>query len=435
MSAHQHELIITLPTLHADQVLAYAKMRGQRFFALRCGRRWGKTDFEATIGCDDAIKGLRVGLFAPDYKRLNETYAKIEEILSPIKKSASQTAGLIKTTTNGLVEFWTLQDESAGRSRKYHTVLIDEAAFAKVNMMDIWQRAIKPTLLDYRGRCIAASNTAGDDPENFFWQICNEARHGFVEYHAPSIKNPYLPADEIERLRLTEHPLVFKQEYEAEFVDWSGVAFFSLDKMLIDGQPVQPPMYMDVVFAVIDTATKTGTGNDGTGCIYFGLSKAVTPQTPLYVLDYELMQIEGSLLENWLPTVFQNLENLAARYKARRGSAGALIEDKSSGMVLLQQAQRRNWPATPIDTKLTAMGKDERAISVSGHHYQGRVKLSPEAFNKTLLYKGTTRNHLISQVTGFRVGDKEAIKAKRPDDLLDCYCYGLSVGLGNAEGW
>jgi len=36
-------------------------------------------------------------------------------------------------------------------------------------------------------------------------------------------------------------------------------------------------------------------------------------------------------------------------------------------------------------------------------------------------------NHFLHQVTTFRIGDKEA--AKRADDLLDCFTYGVAVGL------
>jgi Rhodopirellula transposase DDE domain/WD domain, G-beta repeat len=60
--------------------------------------------------------------------------------------------------------------------------------------------------------------------------------------------------------------------------------------------------------------------------------------------------------------------------RARKGSVGAFIEDKNSGTILLQQAWRRQLLAHAIDSKLTAMGKDERAISVSGYVHRGLVK-------------------------------------------------------------
>ena len=52
-------------------------------------------------------------------------------------------------------------------------------------------------------------------------------------------------------------------------------------------------------------------------------------------------------------------------------------------------------PARPIDFKLTAVGKDERAMSVSGYVHQGRVKYLAPAFHKTTTYKGHSCNHLL----------------------------------------
>ena len=314
----------------------------------------------------------------------------------------------------------------------YHLIVIDEAAFTKAGMLEIWQKNLRPTLLDFAGRAIVCSNTNGVDAENFFWRICNQPEHGFVEYHAPSRSNPYLPREELEKLERENVPLVYQQEYLAEFVDWSGVAFFALGKLLVDAKPVEVPAICDGVFAIVDSATKAGSENDGTGVVYFAVNRHGYG-VPLTVLDWDVTQIEGALLETWLPSVFQNLEAMARQYKARHGNLGVWIEDKSSGMVLIQQALRRNWPARGIDSKLTSVGKDERAISVSGYVYREMVKLARPAYDKVTMYKGVSKNHLVSQVVGFRIGDKEA--AKRADDLLDCFVYGVALSLGNAEGF
>jgi hypothetical protein len=129
--------------------------------------------------------------------------------------------------------------------------------------------------------------------------------------------------------------------------------------------------------------------------------------------------------------VFQNLEVLANDCRARMGSLGAWIEDKGSGMVLLQHAQRRGLRAHSIDSKLTAMGKTERALSASGYVHQGLVKISQHAFDKVVDYKGTTRNHLLSQVLGFRVGNRDQVD----DDALDTVSYGIAIALGNRDGF
>lgn len=127
------------------------------------------------------------------------------------------------------------------------------------------------------------------------------------------------------------------------------------------------------------------------------------------------------------------MEELPKQCRAQMGSLGAMIEDKNSGTILLQQALRRGMAAAAaIDSKLTAMGKDERALSVSGYVYSGKVKYTSHAFNKVREYKRRTKNHLMDQVESFRMGDKNN---NRDDDLLDAFCYGIAISLGNSEGF
>ena len=384
------------------------------------------------IAARSAAYGRKAGIFTPTYKQLQEPYDELLGTLNPIKRRASKTEGTIRTITGGIVDFWTLIDnELAGRGREYDDVCIDEAAFTKNGQMkETWNKSIKPTLLTRKGNVWVFSTPNGNDPENFFYDVCNNPELGFKQFYAPTSSNPFVDPEELEKERLANHPLVFQQEFLAEFVDWSGVQFFDLANMLEDGHAVDYPTRCEGVFAVIDSATKTGKEHDGTGVIYFGFQKFPKPR--LYILDYDLVQIEGALLETWLPTVYQNLEHLVLATGARGGSLGAFIEDKASGMVLLQQARRRGWKAHPLDTAFTALGKDERAISVSGYVYQGLVKFTVKAFDKLVNFKGRQLNHMVSQVSSFRVGDKNA---NRADDLLDCMVYGTAIAFGDKVGF
>ena len=422
---------VVLPTFHPGQERAFKFYLANRFVAMRCGRRWGKTQFGVALSVDRALKGYPVGWFAPEYKFLIEPYAEVTSILGAAITSSSEGKGQVNTVNGGKIDFWSLDNPLAGRGREYKLALIDEAAFAKNQANEQWHRNIRPTLVVPKGSAIVMSNTNGIDSQQFFWQICNEPKHQFIDFHAPSSENPYVPPEELELVRVTNDPLVYRQEYLAEFVDWSGVAFFSLDKMLQDGLPVGPPVRCGAVFAIVDSATKTGRENDGTAVTYFAYDDIVVPgKWPLTILDWDIQQIEGALLETWLPRVFERCEELARQCGARSGSAGALIEDKASGMVLLQQAARKGWPARAIDSKLTSLGKSERAINASGPVFMGRVKMSQHAFDKIVVYKGVSRNHLIAQITGFRLGEAAEVVRKGEDDLLDCFCYGVALSLG-----
>jgi hypothetical protein len=129
---------------------------------------------------------------------------------------------------------------------------------------------------------------------------------------------------------------------------------------------------------------------------------------------------------------FRRLDELSRVCSARAGAIGAWIEDKNSGIVLLQQALNRGLNAHAIESKLTALGKDGRALSVSGYIHREQIKYSEYAFNKTVTYKQKSKNHLVDQVERFRMGDKAHT---REDDLLDTFCYGIALSLGNNEGF
>ena len=85
-----------------------------------------------------------------------------------------------------------------------------------------------------------------------------------------------------------------------------------------------------------------------------------------------------------------------------------------------------------MPAKLTSAGKDARAINASGPVFRGDVKLSRHAYDKIATFKGTTRNHMVSQIAGFRIGDKHA--STRADDLLDTFTYAVAITLGDQEG-
>jgi hypothetical protein len=198
-----------------------------------------------------------------------------------------------------------------------------------------------------------------------------------------------------------------------------------------DYEPVAPPPICDTVFAVIDTAIKTGRDHDGTGVIFVALDAHKRTPHALTILDWDIHQIEGASLQEWLPSVFDRLQALAGECRPIHCSIGAFIEDKGSGMVLLQQAANNGWPAQAIDSKLSAMGKKERALNASEYVNANDVKFARHAYEKTETFKGATKNHLLSQVLRFNMGSKD----NESDDLLDCFSYACMIGLGNPEGF
>jgi hypothetical protein len=413
--------------LHEAQQAIYNQLGPRNL--LRCGRRFGKTTLLETTYGRAATTGKKVGWFANEYKLLRPSFVNLRKALLPLIRHASRNEMIIELHGGGAIEFWTLDNPDAGRSRAYDHVVIDEGSLKTTGLEAIVEQAIMPTLIDTDGTITLAGTPKGVDPESYFYRAATDKSLGYAEFYAPTWRNPNLNQDAVARLKSDHPPLVYQQEFCAEFVDWSGQAFFSLDSLTVNGEPVPEPQICDGVFLVIDTATKTGRENDGTAALWLAYTRWPTPHVVL--LDYDIVQIEGSLLEAWLPTAIETGKVWGTKCRARSGFLGAFIEDAASGTILLQQARRRGLPAQAINSKLTMLGKDERAINVSGYVYRGWVKFGVHCFNKVVTYKGDSANHLRRQVIGYRVGNRD----QKEDDCLDCFCYGVAILCGDAAGF
>lgn len=420
-----NEVEIRIPTMLPWQQEVYET--SQRYNVLRVGRRAGKTALCELLACDYALKGKYVGWFSPSYKLLSEIFNEIREILNPVIESSSKIEGVIRLKNGGRIDFWSIgTDESVARGRKYHRVIIDEMASCGPYTEAIYRRAIRPTLMDYAGDVWVASTPSGMD--NFFHDICVDKNLGFKEFHAPTAINPLIDESEIEELRRTNLPLVFQQEVLADFVSFDGEAIIPLASMLDEnGNAHELPRFFETVFACIDTGLKGTERHDSTGVVYAGLF-----EDTLYLLDYDKIAITGDLMIDWLPSVVAKLEEFSKQTPTIYGVSSIYIEDAAAGVTLLQAAQRRGWNVKPLPTKLSMKSKDERVLLASSYFFQRKVKITPFCYEKTTSWQGRSKNHLISELCGYRLADRDAYK--RADDCADAAVYCTLAGLGNWLG-
>lgn len=234
-----------------------------RFKVASCGRRFGKTLLAMewlTLAPGGAIDGKPVGFFAPTYKLLMEVWSTIERTLRPVTRKANKSEMRIELITGGKVDFWTLEDPDAGRGRKYARLVVDEAAHARL-LKDAWERAIAPTLTDYKGAAWFISTPRG---VNYFHELYSRGLSpggDWASFHLPTTVNPHVSADEIERFRGELPELVFRQEYLAEFVTFG--AGLVKPEHLVDG-PAPPGL--SVVLGV-DLAISEKEGADYTAIV------------------------------------------------------------------------------------------------------------------------------------------------------------------------
>lgn len=220
-------MTITLNEPHPgqQQILNEAK----RFNVLCCGRRWGKSGLAINLLSETALEGYPVGYFTPTYKLLDGTYNECISALEPIIKRKHDHQ-FIELITGGKIEFWSLENELAGRSRKYKRAIVDEGAFVK-NLWKSWTESIRATLTDYKGDGWILSTPRG---KNDFFKMFMRGKQedkGWASWQMSTYSNPYIDNEEIDDAKLDLPEAAFKQEYMAEFLDNTanpfGLAFIN----------------------------------------------------------------------------------------------------------------------------------------------------------------------------------------------------------------
>lgn len=225
------QIDIRLPQLHAGQQAV--DEHPARFKVIACGRRWGKTQHAIDGITERLVDGLTCGYFVPSYKMADEVWRTAKSVLGSLIRDKNETKLRIETYTGGALDFWSMDRLSGetARGRKYHHVVVDEAAHA-YNGREVWNAVIRPMLTDYRGSAYFYSTPNG---LNWFWDIYRAGLDGdrrhqhWQAFHFRTVDNPYIDPDEVEDARHNLPDRLFRQEYLAEFIEDAGGVFRNVD--------------------------------------------------------------------------------------------------------------------------------------------------------------------------------------------------------------
>jgi hypothetical protein len=410
--------------LHPGQAKAARAILDHKRVVLRAGRRFGKSATLIALAADEAMRGRPVGYFSPLYKTAAPVFDNLATMLAPLVISKNRSAGELRLSTGGVIDVWSIETSTIiARGRKYARALLDEIAFCKTDVGLLWRASIAPTLVDLDGSAVVASTPWGTDPQNWFFQVCNDKTLGWIELHARSEDNPHLSREALAEEKRSNNPLVWRQEFEAEFTSLDSAALIDVTKLLMpNGEPWPEPERLDLLFVVVDSAIKTGATADGTAALFCGMTGLYRDDPRLWFLDYDIVQVTAGVLEPW----FQGVVARAREIMARRtlGAGPIYVEDAATGPILLEK-----FPGVTeaLPGEWTREGKDLRAYAVQAYFNGGQVRITEPCYRKTVSFKGVCINHLWTQINSFALGDKEA--SKRADDLLDAAVYAASVAF------
>jgi hypothetical protein len=230
---------IHLPRLHAGQRLVAESLA--RYNVICAGRRFGKNILAYDLAVQAVLRGLPVAWYEPTYKSLRISWEAVRSILQPVIRQVLEQERRIVTLNGGLIEYWTLEDQDAGRGRHYGRVIINEAGHAP-RLREAWTGAIRPTLTDLQGDAVFLGTPNG---RNMFWELFARAQTDTTgEWRAwqmPTSANPHISPSEIAAARESLPERAFRQEYLAEFVEDGGGVFRGIAEAVDSGRSQSEP--------------------------------------------------------------------------------------------------------------------------------------------------------------------------------------------------
>lgn len=225
---------IELPTPHINQQQILNADR--RFVVVMCGRRFGKSELSQILIIKEALKGGQVAYITPTYKLAQVFFERLTKVL-PFKNNIQKLK--IYCPNEGSIEFFTGERLDNLRGRKFHLVIIDEAAFIS-DLEDGWNNSIRPTLTDFEGRAVFLSTPRG---KNFFYSLfMKQGENDWQSFKFSTYDNPHINPREIDEARIQLPEVVFNQEYLADPAENSanpfGNAFIKRCIKPISAQPI-----------------------------------------------------------------------------------------------------------------------------------------------------------------------------------------------------
>ena len=301
-----------------------------------------------------ALEGYPVGWFSPTYKMLADVWRNVLMVLRPVIKRVNAQEHRLELLTGGIVDMWSLDTPDIARGRKYHRVVIDEAAIVRA-LGDAWPAVIRPTLTDFEGDAWFLSTPKG---RNYFYTLFargqDPRQKDWASWQMPSSANPFLKSSEIEAMRADLPERIFAQEVLAEFLEDAGGVFRR----------------------VIDAATAIGQEQamDGHGYIVGVDWGKFNDFTVFTVLDANSRSVVCLDRFNQIDYTTQvgRLMALCDRFRP----VALVAERNSMGEPLIEQLQRMGLPVYPFTT--TVASKQIAIDALALAFERGEIKIIPD---------------------------------------------------------
>jgi terminase large subunit-like protein len=221
--------------LHPYRRLTHAQRRiaadPARFKVVACGRRWGKTTLGLALAIHHALNGERVWWVAPTYHLAFHPWRVLKSRFRGQWEQKIEYERYLELKNGGSITVKTADNPDGLRGVGVDFLIVDEAAFIDD---EVWEYILRPALTDTGGSALFISTPCG---RNWFHRLYQRGLDSdkvhYRSWHFTTMHNARIKPEEIEEVKQSLPERVFRQEYEAEFLEDGGTVFQNVRRAAI----------------------------------------------------------------------------------------------------------------------------------------------------------------------------------------------------------
>ena len=225
-----------------------------RFKIIISGRRSGKTMCAlASLAKYSRYPNRKCMYVAPTYRMAKQIV--FDDLLQMLKdkgwlKRVNQSDLLFTLINDSQIYLRSADNPDSIRGIGLDYVVLDEAADISE---DAWRAVIRPTLSDREGHAMIISTPKG---RGYLYDLYNDAKHqpDWRSWQFTTAQGGIVSDAELQQAKLDLDERTYKQEYEAQFVDYSGLIYYAFGEHNIQdiqfSNTEQTPIHIGIDFNV-----------------------------------------------------------------------------------------------------------------------------------------------------------------------------------------
>ena len=201
----------------------------ERFRVVVAGRRFGKTYLSTTELLRSAVKGRKKNVWyvAPTYKAAKDIAWDMlkEQVPKSWIKKVNESDLSMRLKNGSIISLRGAEKPDNLRGRALDFVVLDEFADMKP---ETWSEVIRPSLSDRQGKALFIGTPRG---RNHFYDLWVQDLEDWESFQFTTLEGGNVPEYEVEAAKRDLDERTFKQEYEAAFVNYSGIIYYNFDRL------------------------------------------------------------------------------------------------------------------------------------------------------------------------------------------------------------